>query len=129
MVLTPPKLDPRLNDIWKGIIQDHFRAELALRIYADIGQQAKGINDAAFGKFFWAVEMMCQREFHIALGCLFEKEKKGYKIRSIPAILSYLNEHADIVTVHNLDVLRQYLVNQGRWTAENEPCGADTHIR
>ncbi len=104
----------RLKDIISnGVVIDIFHAEEALKLNDLIGREADKINEANFGTFFGSLQIILSRHLILTMNRIFEREGDRYKVRSIPAAIKVLREHADWLTIEQRPVVIAMLYESG----------------
>jgi hypothetical protein len=109
-------IDPRdqLKDIVSaGLAIDIFEAEESLALSRVIGNNAAEINKATFGAFFGSVQRIVGKHSILVVSRLYEPHNRRYLIRSIPAALKVLSEHADLLKIEQRHVINQKLQGSG----------------
>jgi hypothetical protein len=108
--------DPRnqLRDIVsEGLAIDIFEAEESIALSWMIGNNATEINKATFGAFFGSIQRIIGRHGVLAVSRLYEPYSKRYPIRSIPAALKALREHAGVLKIEQKHVIGEKLHKDG----------------
>ena len=96
-----------LYKLWHGLSNDLFEAEEAHTFSWEIGQNADAINAASFGLFFGPLQRITSKYTYIAVGRLFEVPRGSYKIHSIPSALTFIEQHADVLSIFDRHQITQ----------------------
>jgi hypothetical protein len=104
------KLDALITD---GVAITVFQAEEALRLEELVGREAPRINAAGFGALFGSLQVILGRYIILTTAQLFEKPNQRYQIRSVPAAIKFLYDHADALVVEQRPALLRSLSQLG----------------
>lgn len=101
--------DPQtqLYKLWRGLSNDLFEAEEAHALSWEIGQNADAINAASFRSFFGSLQRITGKYTYIAVGRLFESPNGIYRINSIPSALTFIEEHAEVLSIFDRHQIAQ----------------------
>jgi len=83
----------------KGPQQDIFRADEAHAIVQRIGEHAEAVTASMYVPTFVALQQYSIEQFVLAITRLFDAPKKNYPLRSLPAIVQSVIEHADTLPI------------------------------
>lgn len=102
-----------------GPVADVFRAHEARLIYEAIGSHAAAVNASKFGRPFTAFQAYAVEQFVLAVARLFDPPKKLYQLRSVPAVLKFVEDHASELPLSQRSWLQSSAERIGAWDGEN----------
>lgn len=82
-----------------GPMHDIFRADESRALVETIGTHSAAVNASTFTASFVALQTYAIDEFVLAITRLFDKAKKNYPLRSLPAIVDHVIANADALPV------------------------------
>jgi hypothetical protein len=94
-------------------MHDIFRADEARALVETIGTYATAVDASTFGPTFVALQTYAIDEFVLAVTRLFEKPKKNYPLRSLPAIVEHVLANAESLPVREPFFLGEALGHLG----------------
>ena len=107
-------LSTTLDDlISNGVALDLFEAKQARLLLDHIGSIAQAINAMNFGRFFGQLQITLGRQFVLMMCGLFEQESRSYKLRSIPAVLKFLDDNRETLQIQDRPRVVKLLVDHG----------------
>jgi len=97
----------------EGPVRDIYCAEEALQLFKSIGQYAEEINNSTFAPTFVTLQSYSIEQFILATTRLFEVPGTRYRLRSLPAILSYVSDNAAELPISEPLLFRKDLLHAG----------------
>jgi len=103
----------KLDVLYMGVSRDIHVAEECLFLDDTVGRYATEINQENFGNLFGNLQAILLDTARIKICRIFEFEKGGYSLRSIPAILCYMEKNRDKLVVQNKNSIIEKLGQLG----------------
>lgn len=95
--------------IMGGLMRDIWHAEEAVEIAKQIGECAPALNRSQYGPCFGAIQDICSRHDTMAAARLFDPVSRRYPTRSIPALVSLLETHAETLEIEDRGAIERAL--------------------
>ena len=99
--------------IANGVALDLFEAKQARLLLDHIGSHGVAIDTQSFGRFFGQLQLILERHVVLMLCRLFESDEQKYKLRSIPVVLSFLDENCETLKIQNRPRVVRFLDQRG----------------
>jgi hypothetical protein len=96
-----------------GIAAEIFWADEACALAEEIGKHVEQINAAGFGDLFGSLQTTLSDRQTLSVTKMFDSPSRKYPTRSIPATLTFLEEHAELWKVPQRQVVHQALIEAG----------------
>lgn len=97
----------------EGMLVDVYVARESLNLIRFIGTNGEVLRQSTFDPFLRAVDRAMFSQFVLALTRLFDPASSRYEVRSIPAVLSYVRQHAADLPLQQRHQLEQRLTSLG----------------
>lgn len=112
--LAPHIAQGELRKLVHRSVTDHiFRAEQAHALAERIGRHAKEINEAGFGDLFRIMQVSYGDELTLCITKLYERPHGQYPNLSLPVVLKWMEENADVLTIHDRTLVERVLTESG----------------
>jgi hypothetical protein len=98
-----------LKEHLEAIVSDILAADQCYFLMITIGQNAEAVNARSFGDLFGFQQNALLSTFTLSVARLFELPPRRYRIRGIPATLSFLEENKDDISIDNRQMLTGYI--------------------
>ncbi len=103
----------KLDELYKGVSRDIHTAEECLYLEEKIGEYASEINKEGFGNLFGNLQAILLDNARLKICRIFEEEKGNYPLRSIPAILCFMEKYRGALVVQNKNSIVKILGELG----------------
>jgi hypothetical protein len=104
----------------QGIAAEIFLADEAYALAEEIGKHADQINAAGFDALFGSLQLILSDRQTLSVTKIFDTPSRKYPTRSIPAVLDFLEAHAELWKVPQWRILHQTLIESGADRAQVE---------
>jgi hypothetical protein len=96
-----------------GPASDVFRADESRALFQVIAEHGKAVDASTFAPTFVALQAYSVEQFILAITRLYDKPKKKYSLRSLPAIIEHVMAQADALPSHEPTMLANALRHLG----------------
>ena len=96
-----------------GIASDIFFADEAKSLCVEVGNHAEKVNAEGFGQLFGSIQAAYSDRQTLAVAKMFDPKDRNYPTRSIPAVLSLLEEYALLWSLPEKTALQNRLASAG----------------
>ncbi|MEO6588473.1 MAG: hypothetical protein ABIP06_04005, partial [Pyrinomonadaceae bacterium] len=112
--MNTKEAEETLNDyLMNGIVKELFFADQTKALAVTIGKHSSAVNSNGFGDLFGSLQNILSDHQTLAVAKIYDPPSRKYPTRSIPAMLSLIEEYSNLWDLPQRHSLEKLLIDEG----------------